>query len=133
MSKNEVAALGKAVEDGELWIDGLLVADGAPERCAARYELLADQVEAQIRAVRAAATLPGFGGFPSGAALRTGFEAKAGDAVTRLQEYADAARALAQTFRAAGAAYAGHDSELAAALSRIDVTGRIDATGAARA
>ena len=45
------AALGTAVDEGGLWLDGVLVADGAPERCALRYERLADAVEAAARAL----------------------------------------------------------------------------------
>ncbi|MEV0295195.1 hypothetical protein [Nocardia sp. NPDC050710] len=118
-----MTALNRAVEEGRLWIDGVLVAEGAHDRCARRYEQLADEVEAQIRVLAAATSLPGFGGFPSGDALRSGFETKADDAVIRLQEYADAARALAQTFRAAAAAYTRSDDELATAVGRIDATG----------
>jgi hypothetical protein len=120
---SNATALNKAVDEGELWIDGLLVAEGAHEQCARRYEQLADQVEAQISALSAAAALPGFGGFGSGAALRRGFEGKADGATARLQEYADAARALAQTFRSAGAAYTHADSEMAAAVANIEVAG----------
>lgn len=123
MVQPNVTALNKAVEEGELWLDGLLVADGAPELCARRYEQLADDIEAQIGALAGAATLPGFGGFPSGAALRSGFEGKADSAVTQLQDYANAARALAQTLRLAAAAYTRADAELAAAVGNLDVTG----------
>ncbi|WP_054811833.1 type VII secretion target [Nocardia arizonensis] len=117
--RTDVTALNRAVEEGQLWIDGVLVADGAHERCAQRYEQLADEVEAQIQALRSATSVPGFGGFASGAALRGGFEAKAEDAVTRMRSYADAARALAQTFRAAAAAYTRSDEEFAGAVGRI--------------
>ncbi|WP_280426071.1 hypothetical protein [Nocardia carnea] len=116
MQPNTIAALGSAVDDGELWIDGVLVAEGAPERCALRYEQLADQVDAQIETLTAALSLPGFGGFDSGAALRGGFEGKAGDAIAALRAYATAARQLARTFRSAAAAYQHADSEVAAAL-----------------
>ncbi len=116
--RNDVGALAQAVEDGRLWIDGVLVGDGTHERCARRYEALAEQVEQQIRALAPAAALPGFGGFESGLALRRGFEGKAGDAVERLQEYADAARQFAQTLRAAATAYAQHDADSAAALAK---------------
>lgn len=112
------AALGTAVDEGGLWIDGVLVADGAPERCALRYERLADAVEAQLRVLGAAQTLPGFGGLASGAALRTGFESKTGDALDQLRAYARTARELATVFRAAGAAYRENDQALAAALDR---------------
>jgi hypothetical protein len=117
--RNDVAALTQAVGDGELWIDGVLVADGTLERCANRYEQLADQVESQIRALRGAALLPGFGGFASGAALRHGFEDKSAQATERLQDYADAARRLALTLRAGAAAYIAQDTESAAALGRV--------------
>jgi hypothetical protein len=116
--RSEVAALGQAVDDGDLWIAGVLVSEGAHERCARRYETLAEQVEQQIKVLHAAATLPGFGGFESGAALRHGFEGKASDALGRLQDYADAARQLAQMLRQAAAAYRQHDSDLAAALGQ---------------
>ncbi|RJO80000.1 hypothetical protein D5S18_01775 [Nocardia panacis] len=116
MPTNNVAALGTAVGEGQLWIDGLLVADGAHERCATRYEQLADRVEEQIRILSAATALPGFGGFESGDALRRGFETKADTAIERLREYAASARELAQTFRAAAAAYTRSDEELAAAV-----------------
>lgn len=116
MQPNTIAALGAAVEDGQLWIDGVLVAEGAPERCALRYEQLADQVDAQIETLTGARTLPGFGGFASGAALRGGFEGKAGDAIEALRHYAGAARQLAHTFRIAAAAYQQADSEVSAAL-----------------
>ncbi|WP_084496785.1 hypothetical protein [Nocardia amamiensis] len=119
----DVAALNRAVDDGSLWIDGLLVADGAHERCARQYEQLADRVEAQLRILSAATSLPGFGGFASGDALRGGFERKADGAIARLAEYATAARELAQTFRAAAAAYQNADQALAVAVERIDVTG----------
>ncbi|WP_246349880.1 hypothetical protein [Nocardia barduliensis] len=119
----DIAALNRAVDDGSLWIDGLLVADGAHERCARQYELLADRVEEQIRILNAATALPGFGGFASGDALRTGFEGKADGAIARLSEYAAAARELAQTFRAAAATYQQADQALALAVERIDVTG----------
>src|SRR5919106_1510644 len=79
----DVAALNRAVDDGSLWIDGLLVAEGAHERCAREYEQLADRVEAQIRILGAAMSLPGFGGFASGDALRGGFERKADGAIAR--------------------------------------------------
>ncbi|MFG1791584.1 hypothetical protein [Nocardia sp. NPDC049149] len=117
------AALHKAVDEGAVWIDGVLVADGVHERCARRYEELADQVEAQIKVLNAAAALPGFGGFASGDALRAGFENKAHGAMTRLWEYAEAARELAITFRAAAAAYKRTDQALASAVDRIDVAG----------
>ncbi|WP_109528445.1 MULTISPECIES: hypothetical protein [Nocardia] len=125
--RSDVTALNRAVDEGQLWIDGVLVADGAHDRCARRYEQLADEVDAQIRLLSEATSLPGFGGFASGAALRSGFEGKADDAVVRLREYADAARALAQTFRAAAAAYTRSDDELASAVGRIDPTGAIRA------
>ncbi|MFI5777838.1 hypothetical protein [Nocardia sp. NPDC051570] len=117
--RSDVAALAQAVDEGQLWMAGVLVTDGTHERCARRYEVLADQVEHQLGALRAAGTLPGFGGFESGNALRRGFEGKAADAVARLQEYADAARQLARTLRAAGAAYAQHDADVAAAIGRV--------------
>ncbi|MQY28657.1 type VII secretion target [Nocardia aurantia] len=117
--RNDVAALTRAVGDGELWVDGMLVADGTMERCAHRYDELADQIEAQIHTVRTAVSLPGFGGFGSGAALRHGFEEKAVQAADRLQDYADAARRLAQTLRAGAAAYADHDTAMATALGRL--------------
>ncbi|MEU6190303.1 hypothetical protein [Nocardia sp. NPDC047038] len=119
----DIAALNRAVDDGSLWIDGLLVADGAHERCARQYELLADRVDEQIRILSAATALPGFGGFASGDALRAGFERKADGAITRLNEYAAAARELAQTFRAAAAVYQQADEALAQAVERVDVTG----------
>ncbi|WP_067652692.1 hypothetical protein [Nocardia harenae] len=115
--RSKVDVLRTAVDDGELWIDGVLVADGAPERCAQRYEQLADRVEEQIAALAAAGTLPGFGALASGAALRAGFEGKAGSAVTALREYAAAARELASTLRAAGAAYAAADATAAERLA----------------
>jgi hypothetical protein len=117
--RNDVAALTQAVDDGALWVDGMLVADGTMERCAHRYDELADQVEAQIATVRTALSLPGFGGFGSGDALRHGFEEKAVQAAERLQDYADAARRLARTLRAGAAAYADHDAEMAAAVGRV--------------
>ncbi|WP_245668817.1 hypothetical protein [Nocardia xishanensis] len=123
----QLTALNQAVDEGRLWIDGVLVAEGAHERCARRYEQLADEVEAQIQLLSAAVSLPGFGGFASGDALRRGFENKAEGAIARLRDYADSARALAQTFRAAATAYTEADTELAAAV------GRLDATGAAHA
>lgn len=116
MQPNTIAALGSAVDDGELWIDGVLVAEGAPERCALRYEQLADRVDAQIETLSGARSLPGFGGFDSGAALRGGFEGKAGEAIVALRDYARAARQLAHTFRSAAAAYQHTDTEIAAAL-----------------
>ncbi|MEV0245306.1 type VII secretion target [Nocardia sp. NPDC050712] len=119
--------LNRAVQDGQLWIDGVLVAEGAHEKCAQRYELLAEQVEAQIEALRAATSLPGFGGFDSGAALRTGFENKATEALTKLREYATAARELAQTFRAAAAAYQRGDEELAVAVDHLTELGAANA------
>lgn len=123
--RSDVAALSQAVDDGELWMDGVLVTDGIHERCARRYEALADQVEEQMRLLRAAASMPGFGGFESGASLRRGFETKATDALERLREYAGAARQLAQTLRQAGAAYTQHDADIAAALGNTtsDVVG----------
>ncbi|MEU4316603.1 hypothetical protein [Nocardia sp. NPDC024068] len=116
MQPNTIAALDSAVEDGQLWIDAVLVAEGTPERCALRYEQLADQVDAQIETVSAAVTLPGFGGFDSGAALRGGFEDKATDAIAALRRYSATARQLAHTFRIAAAAYQQADSEVAAAV-----------------
>lgn len=116
MRPNTPAALGSAVEDGQLWIDEVLVAEGAHEQCALHYEQLADQVEAQVAVVAAAESLPGFGGFASGAALRTGFEGKAAEAIAALNAYAANARALAHTFRAAAAAYQNTDDSLAGAL-----------------
>ncbi|MFI6366457.1 hypothetical protein ACIBG0_27325 [Nocardia sp. NPDC050630] len=120
---SDVTALNQAIDDGQLWIDGVLVAEGAHEQCARRYAQLADEVEAQIAVLSSATSLPGFGGFDSGAALRRGFEDKADDAITRLRAYADAARALAQTFRAAGAAYTRADTDLAAAVGQVEVAG----------
>ncbi|PXX68901.1 hypothetical protein DFR70_102587 [Nocardia tenerifensis] len=117
------AGLHGAVADGELWIDQVLVASGVHERCARRYEQLANQIEDQIRSLSAASSLPGFGGFASGDALRAGFETKAHGALTRLWEYAEAARELALTFRAAGAAYHGADRALAATVDRIGAEG----------
>lgn len=119
----QVTNLNQAVDEGRLWIDGVLVADGAHERCARRYEQLADQVEAQIQGLTAATSLPGFGGFASGDALRAGFEGKAGEAITRLRAYADSARELAATFRAAAAAYSAADDGLAAAVAEVDAAG----------
>ncbi|MCX4095970.1 type VII secretion target [Nocardia sp. alder85J] len=117
--REDVAALTRAVGDGDLSVDGMLVADGTLERCAHRYDELADQIEAQIRTVRTAVSLPGFGGFGSGDALRHGFEEKAVQAAERLQDYADAARRLAQTLRAGATAYTEHDAELAAAIGTV--------------
>ncbi|WP_280340204.1 hypothetical protein [Nocardia neocaledoniensis] len=117
------AALGQAVDEGGLWIDGLLVADGAPERCAQRYERLADAVEAQLLALGATEVIPGFGGLPSGTALRTGFEDKAADALTQLRTYASTARELAAVFRAAGAAYQEGDRALSDAVAQLQVPG----------
>ncbi|WP_280328931.1 hypothetical protein [Nocardia wallacei] len=117
--RSDVAALTQAVDDGRLWIDGVLVAEGVHERCARRYEQLADQVEQQIRTLRAAASLPGFGGFESGNALRRGFEDKAAQGAEKLQEYADAARQLAQALRAAAAAYTEGDAEMSAVIGRV--------------
>jgi hypothetical protein len=112
----DVVALGRAVDEGALWIDGVLVAAGAHERCARRYDLLADQVERQIRVLSAAVSLPGFGGFESGNALRRGFENKVITAIVRLSEYSSAARELARIFRAAAVAYTERDAALAASL-----------------
>ncbi|WP_433601587.1 hypothetical protein ACQPXH_07600 [Nocardia sp. CA-135953] len=120
---SDVTTLNQAIDDGQLWIDGVLVAEGAHEQCAERYEQLADEVDAQIAVLGGATSLPGFGGFDSGSALRRGFEDKADGAITRLRAYADAARALAQTFRAAGAAYTQSDTDLAAAVGRVEVAG----------
>ncbi|WP_378733609.1 hypothetical protein [Nocardia brasiliensis] len=117
------AGLHRAVDEGELWIDSMLVADGVHERCARRYEQLANQIEEQMRILSAASSLPGFGGFESGDALRAGFEKKAHGALTRLWEYAEAARELALTFRAAAAAYQGADHALAVTVDRIDAAG----------
>ncbi|MEV0434485.1 hypothetical protein [Nocardia sp. NPDC050413] len=114
------AALGQAVEEGGLWVDGVLVADGATERCALRYERLAAAVDAQVQALTQAATLPGFGGLPSGAALRTGFETKTGDALDQLRAYAATARQLAAVLRAAGAAYQESDQAMASAVRAIE-------------
>ncbi|MEU3012575.1 hypothetical protein [Nocardia asteroides] len=112
------AALGQAVDEGGLWIDGLLVADGAPERCALRYERLADAVDAQLTALGATAVIPGFGPLASGTALRTGFETKAADALEQLRAYASTARELAAVLRAAGAAYREGDQATAASITR---------------
>ncbi|WP_433629429.1 hypothetical protein [Nocardia sp. CA-120079] len=120
---SDVTTLNQAIDDGQLWIDGVLVAEGAHEQCAKRYAQLADEVDAQIAVLGGATSLPGFGGFDSGAALRRGFEDKADGAIIRLRAYADAARALAQTFRAAGAAYTRADTDLAAAVGRVEVAG----------
>ncbi len=120
---SDVTALNQAIDDGQLWIDGVLVAEGTHEQCAKRYAQLADEVEAQIAVLNGATSLPGFGGFDSGAALRYGFEDKADGAITRLRAYADAARALAQTLRAAGTAYTQADSDLAAAVGQVQVAG----------
>lgn len=117
----DTAALGQAVDEGGLWIDGLLVADGAPERCAQRYERLADAVDAQLLVLGGAEVIPGFGGLPSGTALRTGFESKAADALTQLRAYASTARALAAVFRAAGTAYQDSDQSLAASIAQQEV------------
>ncbi|MBO0852867.1 MAG: hypothetical protein J2P18_03785 [Nocardia sp.] len=114
----DVGALTQAVDDGRLWVDGVLVTEGVHERCARSYESLAEQIEHQIAQLDAATSMPGFGGFQSGAALRRGFEGKATDAIGRLRDYADGARQLAETLRAAGIAYHGHDSDAAAAIAR---------------
>lgn len=119
MQSNTITALDSAVAEGELWIDGVLVAAGAPERCALRYEQLADQVDAQIETLAAAVSLPGFGGFASGAALRDGFEGKATEAIAALRRYSGTARQLAHTFRTAAAAYREADTEVAAALGAL--------------
>lgn len=123
MQPNAITTLDSAVEDGQLWIDGVLVAEGAPEQCAVRYEQLADQVDAQIDTLSAAVSLPGFGGFDSGAALRSGFEGKATEAIAALRRYSDTARQLAHTFRAAAAAYRESDTGTAAALGAAEPTG----------
>ncbi|MQY19946.1 hypothetical protein [Nocardia macrotermitis] len=117
---SDVAALTQAVDDGDLWMDGVLVTDGVHERCASRYEALAEQVEKQMQVLHAATSLPGFGGFESGGSLRRGFEGKATDALEHLRQYADAARQLAQTLRIAGKAYTQHDADIAAALGKVD-------------
>ncbi|MBF6258582.1 hypothetical protein IU468_19970 [Nocardia farcinica] len=116
----QVAALAQAAEQGSLRIDGVLIAEGAHERCARRYEQLAEQVEAQLAVLAPARSLPGFGGFDSGAMLRSGFEDKAGAALRQLREYATAARELAAVFRAAAAAYTAADTGLAAAVRAVD-------------
>lgn len=118
MQSNSIVALDSAVEDGQLWIDGVLVAEGAHERCAQRYEQLADQVDAQIETLTAALSLPGFGGFDSGAALRRGFEDKATSAIDALRRYSDTARRLAGIFRDAAAAYHEIDGDTAGLLGR---------------
>ncbi|MFC4125464.1 hypothetical protein [Nocardia rhizosphaerae] len=123
----DTAALGQAVDEGTLWIDGVLVADGVPERCARRYELLADAVDAQVLALGATEVIPGFGGLPSGAALRSGFEGKAVDALEQLRAYASAARELAAVFRAAAAAYQDADRALAGAVAATEIPGGGDA------
>ncbi|WP_245717967.1 hypothetical protein [Nocardia miyunensis] len=123
--RSDVAALTQAVDDGELWMDGVLVTEGVHERCARRYETLAEQVEQQMTVLHAATALPGFGGFESGGSLQRGFEGKATDALEHLRQYADAARQLAQTLRIAGAAYTQHDADIAAAIGKTnsDVVG----------
>ncbi|WP_188828439.1 hypothetical protein [Nocardia camponoti] len=113
------AALGRAVADGGLWIEPLLVADGAHERCAAAYERLAAAVDAQIRELSSVAVLPGFGSLASGVALRTGFEGKAAQSVAQLTAYAAAARDLAAVLRAAAVSYREVDASGADALVRL--------------
>jgi hypothetical protein len=115
------AALGQAVDEGGLWIDGVLVADGAPERCALRYERLADEVDAQVLALSRTAVIP------AGGALRTGFETKATEALDELRAYASTARDLAAVFRAAGANFREADQALAGAVAAIEVPGDGDA------
>ncbi|MFD3591956.1 hypothetical protein ACFWU5_04455 [Nocardia sp. NPDC058640] len=127
MGLPNTAALRQSADEGGLWIDGLLVADGAPERCALRYERLADEVDAQVATLSQTAVIPGFGGLESGGALRTGFETKAIDALDQLRGYAGAARDLAAVFRAAGAGYREADQELAGAVGAIEVPGDGDA------
>jgi len=119
-----VAALARAAEEGALRIDGVLIAEGAHERCARRYEQLADEVEAQLAVLGPATALPGFGGFDSGAALRQGFETKAEDALALLREYAAAARELAVVLRTAAAAYESADTAMAGSLAAVDPAGR---------
>ncbi|WP_067864756.1 hypothetical protein [Nocardia shimofusensis] len=115
----QLAALARAAEEGSLHIDGVLIAEGAHEQCARRYEQLADEVEAQLAVLGPATSLPGFGGFDSGAALRQGFEGKADTALVLLREYASSARELARIFRAAAAAYEAADTELAGSLTAV--------------
>ncbi|MBC7302107.1 MAG: hypothetical protein H5T78_14275 [Nocardia sp.] len=121
------AALGRAVDEGGLWIDGVLVADGAPELCALRYERLAEEVDAQVRTLSQSAVIAGFGGLASGGALRTGFENKAIEALDELRAYASTARELAAVFRAAAASYRETDQALAGAVAAIEVSGDGDA------
>ena len=116
----QLAALARAAEEGSLHIDGVLIAEGAHERCAHRYEQLADEVEAQLTLLGPATSLPGFGGFDSGAALRHGFEDKASTALVLLREYAASARELARIFRAAAVAYDAADTELAGTITAVD-------------
>ncbi|RMI35077.1 hypothetical protein [Nocardia stercoris] len=119
----EVAAVLQAVDDGRLWMNGVLVRDGTPERCATSYETLADQIDQQIDVLAAALNVTGFGGvaaggFASGDDLRRGFAKKAGDALQLLNDYSVAARKLAFALRLAAKAYAQHDDEMAGALGR---------------
>lgn len=118
----QLAALARAAEEGSLHIDGVLIAEGAHEQCARRYEQLADEVEAQLAVLGPATSLPGFGGFDSGAALRQGFEDKADTALVLLREYASSARELAGIFRAAATAYEAADTALAGSLTAVDPT-----------
>ena len=120
----QLAAMARAAEEGSLHIDGVLIAEGAHERCARRYEQLADEVEAQLAVLGPATALPGFGGFDSGAALRHGFEDKAGTALDLLREYAASARDLAAVFRTAAAAYDTADTELARTITAVDPASR---------
>lgn len=119
----QLAELARAADAGALHIDGVLIAEGAHERCARRYEQLADEVEAQLAVLGPATALPAFGGFDSGAALRQGFEDKAGTALTLLREYASSARELARVFRAAATAYQAADTGLAGSLAAVDPAG----------
>ncbi|MFF0542949.1 hypothetical protein ACWEVD_18370 [Nocardia thailandica] len=120
-SAPDTAALQQAVDEGELWIDGVLVAEGAHERCALGYERLAQTVEDQIALLGGASALPGFGGLESGAQLRAGFETKTATAIATLTEYARTARELAATFRAAAAAYRASDDTTAAGVAGIEI------------
>ncbi|WP_169590870.1 hypothetical protein [Antrihabitans stalactiti] len=111
-----VEELRQSVEGGVLWLE-----PGTAEKCAGRAEALRDGLRSTRRSLIATEQLSGFGGFGSGDALRAQFVAKATEAIDYIDRQIAIAANMAETFRAAGRAYANQEATNAAAISAVEV------------
>ena len=111
-----VEELRRSVDAGLLWLE-----PGTAEKCAVRAEALRDGLRATKEGLLFTQHLSGFGGFGSGEALGEQFAAKATEAIDYIDRRIAIANNMAETFRAAGRAYADQEANNTAAISAVEV------------